>query len=302
MTYEAESLHIASNAWSADIATTGAELQNLSDADGRLLQWTGDPAVWAGRAPILFPVIGLLHDGRYRLDDRRYAMPKHGFARHARFDVLSHDVDAAVLRLAASDETRAAYPFEFTLDVAFTMRGARLDVVATVSNHDAAPMPASFGFHPAFAWPLPYGRPRTEHDIRFAHDEPGPIRRIDADGFLRLEPQPTPVVGDRLVLRDKLFDDDAVIFDRLTSRRVRYGVADGPRIEVAFDGFPTLGVWTKPGGAHFICIEPWQGFTDPVGFDGDIRDKPGIVSIPPGDRRVFTMTLRLLDGADGVEA
>ena len=52
--------------------------------------------------------------------------------------------------------------------------------------------------------------------IRFEHDEPAPVRRIDTDGFLLPDPQPTPVEGDKLVLRDDLFVADALIFDRLS--------------------------------------------------------------------------------------
>lgn len=299
MSEAAGTLPIASSGLSANISSLGAELRDLDDAQGRSLQWDGDPAVWNGRAPILFPVIGLLEGGRYGLDGRSYPMPKHGFARHSTFQVVSHEVDAATLRLVPNATTREAYPFEFALDVAYTMTEATLKVVATVTNRDTRPMPASLGFHPAFRWPLPYGEPREDHAIRFEHDEPAPIRRIDPDGLLRSEPRPTPVVGNTLALRDALFDDDAVIFDRLASRRVVYGAARGPRIEVRFDDFPMLGVWTKPGGARFVCIEPWQGIADPVGFDGDVWDKPGIVAIAPGASRAFAMTIALLPEAGG---
>ncbi len=292
MTKEAQTLKIASDALSAEIATLGAELQSLSDATGRRLQWDGNPAVWAGRAPILFPIIGLLEGGRYRLDDHAYAMPKHGFARHSLFDVVSHEDSAASLRLRANSETREAYPFEFQLDVAFTLIDAEARAVATISNRGSEPMPASLGFHPAFRWPLPFGQARADHCIRFEHDEPAPVRRIDGNGFLLPEPQRSPVVGDVLILRDELFVDDALIFDRLTSRRVSYGASHGPRLDVRFDDFPTLGVWTKPG-AEFICIEPWQGFADPVGFQGEIWVKPGIIIIPSGQSRAFSMTIAL---------
>ena len=293
MTQPSPVLHIASPSLSADIATLGAELQNLCDADGHRLQWDGDPRVWSGRAPLLFPIVGMLAGGAYRLDGRRHPMPKHGFARQATFDVVSHESDAVVLRLQADDATRAMYPFEFQLDVAITIVDATVRLSATVGNHDTKPMPASFGFHPALRWPLPFGQPRADHFIRFEHDEPAMIRRIDADGLLLPTAQPTPVQGDVLLLRDELFDDDAMIFDRLASRCVSYGATEGPRLEVRFDGLPMLGVWTKPGGAEFICIEPWQGCADPLGYDGDIRDKPGIVMIEPEDSREFTMTIAL---------
>ncbi len=293
MTKDTRTLKIASGGLSAEIATLGAELRNLADANGNGLQWDGDPAVWSGRAPLLFPIVGALASGRYRLGGRTYAMARHGFARHTTFDVVAHDDHAATLRLEADAQTRAVYPFDFRLDAAFTLIDAQVSIVATVSNHGAGPMPASFGFHPALRWPLPYGQARADHRIRFEHDEPGPVRRIDGNGLLRPEPQPSPVVGDVLTLRDDLFIDDALIFDRLASRRVRYGASQGPSLDMTFDDLSMLGVWTKPG-AGFVCIEPWQGCADPAGFDGEIWAKPGIVVIAAGESRAFSMTIALI--------
>ncbi len=299
MTNAIQTVHIASDVLSADVSTMGAELQNLSDPQGRPLQWDGDPTVWAGRAPILFPFIGASTGGGYRLDGRFHAMPRHGFARRSAFAIVARDETSVRMTLAANDETRASYPFEFVLEVAFALEAATLRVVATVTNNDRRPMPASLGFHPAFRWPLPYGEARAEHRLRFERDEPAAVRRLDGDGLLLAEPRSTPVVGDTLALRDALFDDDALIFDRLASRSVRYGAARGPHLDVGFDGFPTLGVWTKPGGAAFICIEPWQGTADPVGFDGDVFDKPGIVVVAPGQSRDFAMTIAFDAAAGG---
>lgn len=292
MTTIADTVTISSGALTAEISTLGAELQRLTDRDGQQLQWDGDPAVWHGRAPILFPVIGELVGGAYRLDGVSYAMPKHGFAHHSVFEIAARNDNAATMRLSASDATRAIYPFQFTLDIEFALRATTLSLSAAINNDGDTPMPASFGFHPAFRWPLPFGQARADHRIRFAHIEPAPIRRIDGHGFLTPVEHPTPVVENELRLRDDLFIDDALIFDRLASREVVYGVSGSPQITVGFDDFPTLGVWTKPG-ADFICIEPWQGFSDPQGFDGDIHEKPGIVEIAPGATRRFTMRISI---------
>lgn len=290
----AEVATISSGRLTAGVSTVGAELQHLTDDMGRELQWDGDPAVWHGRAPILFPVIGLLEGGCYRLDGISYPMPKHGFARHAPFEIVDRCTDAMTFRLEATEATRTIYPFAFLLDIRFSVADAALTVAATIANRGASPMPASFGFHPALCWPLPFGLARDVHDIRFDHAEPAPIRRIDANGFLLPEPQPTPIVGSVLALRDELFVDDALIFDRLHSRQVSYGAPAGPRLRVEFTDFPTLGVWTKPG-AGFVCIEPWQGFSDPVGYSGDIRDKPGIIEIAPGDSKRLAMCITVTD-------
>ncbi|MDN4633661.1 aldose 1-epimerase family protein [Sphingomonas sp. PsM26] len=288
----AQLITIASHTMSAEISCYGAELQWLATVDGKDLQWNGDSAVWQGRAPILFPVIGLLEGGQYRIDGTVYSMAKHGFARHSTFEVTASTANSAEFRLSASDITRAIYPFEFQLDVDFELSGDTLTLGAVISNHGDTAMPASFGFHPALRWPLPFGQSRADHRILFEADETAPVRRINAEGFLRPDPQPSPIAGSILALRDELFVDDALIFDQLNSRRVTYGAAEGPQLEIAFVDFPTLGVWTKPG-AQFICIEPWHGFSDPVGFAGDIREKPGSFEVAPGASRMLSMSISL---------
>ena len=236
--------------------------------------------------------MGALRNDRYRLDGAVYTMAKHGFARRSMFSVTEAGSASAVFSLGASDETRAVYPFAFRLDIRFTVEGAALAVEAVVSNLGDSPMPASFGFHPALRWPLPFGQPRAGHRLTFERDELAPIRRIDAQGLLTPEPQPTPVADRKLPLRDDLFVEDALIFDRLASRAVSYGAETGPSMEVEFEGLPLLGVWTKPG-AGFICIEPWAGIADPEGFDGDLREKPHVFEVEGGGVRRFRMTLRL---------
>lgn len=296
MADEGEIVSIASGALTAEIAAKGAELHRLVTGAGLDLQWDGDPAVWKGRAPILFPIIGVLQDGRYRLDGRTFAMSRHGFAREQVFELVERTPARAVLRLDANDRTRAVYPFEFRLELAYAMEGARLGIEARVINPGAAQMPASFGFHPALRWPLPFGQPREGHRLQFEQDEPGELRRIDGEGLLRPEALASPIEGDTLVLRDDLFTDDALIFDQVRSRRVLYGAPSGPQIAVAFPDFSRLGVWTKPG-AGYICIEPWAGVTDPEGFAGDFTEKPGVFMVPPGGERRLAISLELVAGA-----
>ena len=261
------------------------------DSAGADLLWDGDVRVWAGRAPILFPIIGTLSGGHYRLGDASYGMGRHGFARHMVFETVEHSGDTAKFRLAASPVTRLVFPFDFVLTIGFAIAGNTLSVTATIQNHGHAPMPASFGFHPALRWPLVAGAPRAGHTVVFDAAEPRPIRRLDADGLLGGE-QPSPVAGRTLALADDLFVNDAIVMPGLTSRAVTYGGPSGPRIRVGFDGFPDLGIWTKPGGGY-ICIEPWHGYADPAGFAGDVFAKPGIIVLAAGESWQATMTLTL---------
>ena len=290
-----DTIRIATDALSAEISTLGAELRVLRDEAGRDLLSDGPPEFWSGRAPLLFPIVGAVNGDAIHIDGVAFPMAKHGFARKSTFALIDHHPDRATFRLAANEATRAVYPFDFVLEVHYAIEGAALRTEVAIANRGAVPLPASFGFHPAFRWPLPWGGDRADHRLVFPQDEPAPIRRIDTStGLVLPDPRPTPVEGNKLIVRDDLFVEDAVIFDQLRSRKVHFGVPGNRMIEVDFADLPLLGVWTKPG-APFLCIEPWQGLADPVGFAGDYRAKPYVIEIAPGTRRVLNLTIAIGD-------
>lgn len=283
-------IEIGSDQLRAAINPLGAELTQLRDPDGRELMTDADPAYWIGHAPILFPIVGRLNGDTLRFDGRDYAMKQHGFARTQMFELTARSDASATFGLVATDETRAHYPFDFGLEIAFSIDAATLTIDVRISNPGGAPLPASLGFHPAFAWPLPYGRPRDEHRIAFAVEEPGDI--VALAGGLFAAKRPSPLDGRILHLADDLFTQDALIWDPVTSQSVIYGAADGPQLKVDFPDTPYLGIWTKPGAA-FVCIEPWHGHADPAGFDGDFRTKPGVFEIAPGADWTCSMAVTL---------
>lgn len=272
----------------AEISATGAELVRLQDSAGSDLLWDGDPAFWSGRSPLLFPIVGEVKGNRLNVAGKAYEIGRHGFARTSTFTLVSSEPSRCTWRLEASEATRKQYPFAFRLDVSYAIRAGTLEMSAEVINPGGVAMPASFGFHPALRWPLPYGKPRAAHEIVFEKDEPAPIRR-PVDGLLSTATYKTPVRGRRLALHDDLFRDGALVFDNLQSRSVTYG----ERLQVDFDGMPHLGLWMLPG-AGYLCIEPWQGHASPQGFDGDLADKPGIVSIAPGASQRFAMSISVV--------
>lgn len=283
---------IATDRLSAVIDPLGAELTHLRGADGRELMTGADPAFWTGHAPILFPIVGALNGGTYTLDGRKYALPQHGFARKRAFDVVAQDAASVTLRLTDDDDTRAVYPFAFALDVCHAIDGATLTTSVTVTNRDDRDMPASVGFHPAFAWPLPYGRDRADHRIVFEREEPARLSRIVPGGLIGPADRDSPLDGRTLALHDDLFTVDALVWERIESGSVRYGAPDGPQLRIDFPDTPMLGVWTKPGAA-FVCIEPWHGIADPEVFVGEIWDKPGMMRFAPGEARTFAMAVTL---------
>lgn len=285
-------IEIGNGVLTARIASLGAELFSLTDAAGRQYMKHADPASWTGHAPLLFPIVGELKDGTYRLGDESRSLPRHGFARRRQFACLTHGREMARFRLDDDEETRAAYPFAFALEMAFELRDATLSIIATVGNCGERPMPFSFGFHPGFAWPLPGGGDKLAHEIVFERDEPQDIARLDGEGLLA-SAEATFVAGKILALRPGLFERDAMIWNRLESRALSYRGPGGTRLDIAFPACPMLALWQKPG-ADFLCIEPWAGIADPADFDGDFFDKPGVMTLAPGGERSLRMDVTVV--------
>jgi galactose mutarotase-like enzyme len=274
----------------ATIAAKGAELQSLIPAHGDDVIWSGDPAVWAWHAPNLFPIVGALADDSLIHDGKSYPIKQHGFLRHSICDVVSAESESCAFRLIDSAETRAQYPFAFELTIRYRLEDDRFVCSFDLANPAATLLYASLGAHPAFRWPLG-DSDRSLHILRFDRPEPEPIRRLKGR-LLDLEPKPTPVEGAVLHLDDSLFESDALIFDRLNGRTVAFGAPGGPAVVIDHSDFPELGVWTKPGGARFLCIEPWQGSASPEGFAGEFSQKPGVVAVEPGQTRSWRYAIR----------
>jgi galactose mutarotase-like enzyme len=269
----------------ATILAHGAELGSLKDAQGVELIWQAG-AAWPRHAPLLFPIVGRLKNDELRHQGRAYPMTQHGFARDLPFQWTERTEASCSLVLSDSATTRARYPFAFRLAVHYRLQDADLNVTFEIANPSEAMLPASIGAHPAFNWPLLPGVAKEEYRLIFSDQEPASIRRLK-DGLLRAKPEPSPIQGKTLALSERLFDDDAVILDQPVSRSVRYAAGKGPALDIAWEGFRQLGVWSKLGGAPFLCIEPWRGFASPSDFDGEFADKPGVMQIAPGASEVL---------------
>jgi galactose mutarotase-like enzyme len=285
---------ISAGGIAATVKADGAELCSLQAAGGLELLWQAGPA-WPRHAPWLFPIVGRLANDDLRHRGRSYHLTQHGFARDLRFRWLQRTERSCTLRLTDSEATQPRYPFGFRLDIAYAIDAASLDMTVAIVNTGEETLPASFGAHPAFNWPLLPGLAKESYSLVFAHPEPAPIRRLSS-GLMRTEAEPSPIQGTVLPLTEQLFEADAVILDAPASRSVRYAGPSGPSLDLAWSGFRELGIWSKPS-APFLCIEPWRGFASPVGFDGEFADKPGVMLIAPGGTE--TLQVRITVGGQG---
>jgi len=275
----------------ADIASKGAELQALC-LGGMELLWSAGP-LWPRHAPLLFPIVGALKGDALRHSGNTFLMPKHGFARDRNFTWVHRAETSCTLELREDAKTLLAYPFPFRLRVSFELERSELRMEVTLQNPGPGPLPASFGLHPAFCWPLA-GRPKAEHHLMFEVEEPGPLRRLDTQGLLAPERHPTPIQGRELALRGDLFAKDALIFLQPNSRSLFFEAGSGPSLRLSWAGFPHLGIWTKPDpGPSFLCVEPWEGYASPADWDGEIMEKPGGFLLAPGSTRHWSLTIGL---------
>lgn len=272
----------------ATVSLTGAELKAWS-VDGHDLLWPGDTAWWDRSAPILFPIVGWAKDGRIRVDGVARPMGVHGFAASSRFALLAQDAASCTLDLAADNGTSAVYPFAFRLTVTHELTDTGLVTSLAVTNEGDRPMPYAMGLHPGFRWPLSGDR-RDGHAVLFAEAEEPAVPVIAAGGLLTEDRRPVPLDGCRLALTDEVFAAEALCFLNARSRSWSLVAPDGACLSMTLEGFPHLALWSKPG-APFLCLEAWTGHGDPVGFAGDLADKPSMRLLAPGARDTARMSL-----------
>ena len=157
---------LENGALSVIISPVGAELQSVV-CGGVERMWSGDPAVWGRRAPLLFPLIGRLRDGWYANGGRRVDAPMHGFCRDRLFAAEQESGARVRFETASDRQTRAVYPFDFRLTVDFSLEGSSIVKSHTVENLGDVPMPFELGGHEAYATRLMPGERMVDCFVRF---------------------------------------------------------------------------------------------------------------------------------------
>lgn len=277
---------IASGRLRATIRAQGGEIIALSDANGPLL-WHGGPE-WPRHAPVLFPIVGRLSDDTLIHQGRSYHLTQHGFARDSLFRWVEREPARAVLELRESAETLACYPFRFLLQMIYELADETLSVTTRVSNPAETALICGVGAHPALLWPLAEGVAKEAHRLSFLQPEPGP--GFSVAGGLLGPAIPLPFGGTELPLAEALFANDAIVIPDVANHSVRFAALDAAGREiraltVSWEGYKDLGIWSKPTGAPFLCIEPWFSMASPAGWQGEFAEKPGILTLAPGESR-----------------
>lgn len=279
-------------------ATYGGELHSITGKqDGTEYLWDGNPAGWKYHAPVLFPLVGKVVDGAYRIDGKTYRLPQHGLARTREFAFAEQTENSLCFRLTDSEDTLAVYPYRFILENRYTLSGDTVTVSYTVTNRDDKPIFFCIGSHPAFFCPLSPDEALTDWSFAFEKEETASVLPLNESGYLRREPVPY-LDGEREIpLTGETFAKDALIFERLSSKTVTLASRNRKdALTVDFHEFPFLGLWAPANGARFVCIEPWEGHADYEDFTGDFREKEDVLRLPVGERLTRSFTIRIQRG------
>lgn len=266
------------------VSTAGAEMQSIENlATGFEYLWHGDPKFWRRRSPVLFPIVGSVAGGSFTVDGVTYPMGQHGFARDMEFEPVDTDADDELwYRLESTPETLEKYPRRFRLEVGYRLVGERITVMWRVTNLDGREMHFQIGAHPAFM--IPGFNPADTVRGYLAIDNPAPVTEIiETGGCVGPRTRQLQLDSDGMLpLEASTFADDALIIGGSSVRRVSLLDRDRRPVLTLLFHTPYVGLWAPAPDAPFVCIEPWYGRADSVGFTGEFRDRLAVNTLAPG--------------------
>ena len=265
------------------VSSHGAELTSIV-RNGHEYLWQADPAYWKRHSPVLFPIVGSVWQGEYRVDGQVYPLSQHGFARDMDFELIHESADELRYRLTDTEETRKKYPFPFVLEIGYRLHGQCIDVLWQVTNPASTDLYFQIGAHPAFYFPnySPsdprrgfFGFDRTEGLSYIRIAEKG---CVDPDMHYPLE-----LTDGLLPLDTHTFDIDTFILEDGQVRKVTLYDNDRHAILALHFDAPVLGLWSPPGkDAPFVCIEPWYGRCDRAHYAGEYKERDWVQHLAPG--------------------
>ena len=230
--------------------------------------WQRLPGCWNRNGPMCFPLLGDFPNNKYILDGKEYEMTIHGFAMDSEFSVVEHTATSITYELTSSPETLKQYPYDFKLDVKYSLDGMTVNMEYIVTNTGKETMWYSVGGHPGFTCPLTPGEKFEDCYIEFNKTE-----KIES---VRQFHSPISVFekyfgrsGKVIPLDYEIFYNGAIVFKGLNSDKVSIRSKKSSRfVEMDITGFPYFTLWTIKD-QPFICLEPWHG----VITQGDIPDQ-----------------------------
>lgn len=283
--------------FTARVDSLGAQLVSLKGMDGFEYLWVGDPAYWREHAPVLFPIVGALREGKTKIGGEWFHMTQHGFAKKTEFTLKEQTGDKLSLRLASDFETKKLYPFEFALTVTYTLTESGIETAFSVENLGDKVLPFVIGGHPGFNIPVNEDAAFEDYTIQFEQPETQKCPTIEMDTSLINYGKSAFELRNEaeIPLKHSLFYSDALVFDQLNSHRVRIvNKATGRGVEMDFSAFPMLGIWSARNDGPYVCLEPWTGCATLTTENDEYEQKKGMAFLPDGGTADYSFSVRIL--------
>lgn len=277
---------ISNSKISASINSIGAELTRLEKNNKNYI-WTVDETYWNKTSPILFPIVGRLKNDSFSINNATFELPRHGFARNYDFQIVNQTENSVLFQLESNSETLKNYPFDFQLQLEYLLEGNSLKMKYSVVNKSNETMPFSIGAHPAFAIDNNF----SDYSLRFNKEDEFISYELENEQFNNTFKEINSE-NNNISLDYSLFEKDALVFKHLNSNELTLLENGQEVLSVQFEGFPYLGIWTKPN-APFLCIEPWCGLADNVNHNGELSIKEGINLLEKKASFKRTLTIKI---------
>lgn len=289
-------IKISSGESSAVLGLNGAQLNSLVKDNTEYL-WQGNPDFWSGQAPVCFPIVGVLPDGKAEAFGKECEMKRHGVARINPFEVFEAYKNSVTFIQQSSEETKKAFPFDYELKIKYTINGDTVTNEYIITNTGDEKLPFVIGGHPAFNCPISADEAFEDYKLVFDKPITKPCLRPDHHtGLVNVDESYDVMNGsDTLELKHDLFEDkDALIFEGCQAKTVTMMGKNGRGIKVEFNDMNNLLVWSAVGSAPFVALEPWTGISSCNDEDGVFENKRGMTILEPNETISFRFKITMI--------
>ena len=280
----------------AVVGLDGAMLNSLKK-DGIEYLWQGDAKYWAGQAPVCFPIVGVLPDGKALAFGKECKMKRHGVARINPFELFEQYANSVTFVQKSSEKTKESYPFDYELKIKYTLVGSTVTNEYIITNTGNAPMPFVIGGHPAFNCPLTDGETFEDYKVVFDKKMTKKVLRPDHEtGLVNVSERFDALNdSDTISLSHDLFEEkDAMVFDNVDSKCATLIGKNGRGVKIEYQDMNNLLIWSACGKPDFVALEPWTGISHCSDEDERFENKRGMTVLEPNETASFKFKITLI--------
>lgn len=273
----------------------GAELKSVFSKKKQLEYiWPGKIGTFQKSAPNLFPFIGNIKNENviynYKGEKITLPMDKHGFIKDKVFTMVEQSESKIVFQLNSSEITKLQYPYDFTLKIIYELEGSNLKQIYEVENLDSETLFYHIGAHTAFNCMLKNDENIEDYSLYF-DDKECVTYEMDKGGEYLSSKKHKITLENPFRLNKEKFRKNTFVLDDLKSRKVIWRNKEHG-VELEFEDFPLITIWTNKDESNFICLEPWAGVTDFVENSGEAETKYLINRLDILEKKSFTQNMK----------